>query len=497
MIYSFEPGWAGRLNGTSLYLYAPRIDTRAMAMRRRPRLHHRIVIPFVLVAILTTATAAYVAVSVVSRTLESRVETQILNASALVSQSDFALNAAILRSVKAIAGADVVTYTRGGAILAATFDPQQRPALISALVASDETSQRLSSADSAPILRRMGCDVPCYVAYQRVAARPGAIVAVVADTAELTAATRAITRTILLAAVLGLIVMVLVSQTVAQYVTAPLDQLVGFAREVSSGAVQRRAPTGDDEIGRLGRAFNDMLDRLDRSQSALVRSEKLALAGLLAARVAHDIRNPLSSIKMQTQLLRAQTRGDAQSQSIVAAVLHDVDTMESVILGLLELARPGDLKRTQTQLNGVVREVLQQLAPQLAHRKIGVDVTLDDTLPAIPLDAGRFRQALLNVIVNAADAMTTGGTLAVATRRSSDGSTIELDVCDDGIGVDPALLDRVFDPFVSTKRDGIGLGLVNTKAVVEYHGGRIELLPRVPRGTRATIWLPVHEVAHG
>src|SRR5438132_12531299 len=103
-----------------------------------PRLHHRIVIPFVLIAVLTTATAAYVAVSVVSRTLQSRVETQILNASALVSQSDFALNSVILRSVKAIAGAEVVTYTRDGRVLATTVDPQQRPALIAALVASNE-----------------------------------------------------------------------------------------------------------------------------------------------------------------------------------------------------------------------------------------------------------------------------------------------------------------------------------------------------------------------
>src|SRR5438067_1192355 len=108
-----------------------------------PRLHHRIVIPFVLIAVLTTATAAYVAVSVVSRTLQSRVETQILNASALVSQSDFALNPVILRSVKAITGADVVTYTGGGTILAATFDSHQRPRLVPSLLASDGTSPRL------------------------------------------------------------------------------------------------------------------------------------------------------------------------------------------------------------------------------------------------------------------------------------------------------------------------------------------------------------------
>jgi signal transduction histidine kinase len=280
-------------------------------------------------------------------------------------------------------------------------------------------------------------------------------------------------------------------------VTAPLAALVGFAHGVSSGDTSRRAPVGEDEVGRLGAAFNEMLDRVEQSQAALVRSEKLALAGLLAARVAHDIRNPLSSIKMQTQLLQARTRGDRESQAIATAALRDIDTVESVIRDLLEIARPGGLTPVATDLNTVVRELLKQLAPQLAHRKIVVDVRLDDSIPAIQLDADRFRQALLNVIVNAADAMPTGGTLGVASRRSPGGSTVELDVCDDGIGVDPAVLDRVFDPFVSTKRDGVGLGLVNSKAVVENHGGRIELAHRAPKGTRATIWLPVSETVYG
>ena len=98
--------------------------------------------------------------------------------------------------------------------------------------------------------------------------------------------------------------------------------------------------------------------------------------------------------------------------------------------------------------------------------------------------------------LNAADAMTTGGTLRVATRQAAGGSTIVLDVCDDGIGIDPAIRDRVFDPFVSTKRDGVGLGLVNAKAVIESHGGTIELFAAEPKGTCARMTMPVN-TRHG
>src|SRR5207244_3905521 len=103
----------------------------------------------------------------------------------------------------------------------------------------------------------------------------------------------------------------------------------------------RRARAGDDDIGRLAGAFNDMLDRLATSREALVRSEKLAVAGLLAARVAHDIRSPLSSIKMQTQLIAAQLPENADQLALADAVLEDIDQVEAIIRDLLELARPG------------------------------------------------------------------------------------------------------------------------------------------------------------
>jgi signal transduction histidine kinase len=248
---------------------------------------------------------------------------------------------------------------------------------------------------------------------------------------------------------------------------------------------------GDDEVGRLGLAFNEMLDRLEQSQQALVRSEKLGLAGLMAAQVAHDIRNPLSSIKMQTQIVRGRLPKGADEEAALGAVLHDIAQVESVIQDLLELARPGVMRIEPTDINAVVRDVLQQLGPQLTHRKIVVGLRLAEGLPRIPLDVVRFKRALVNILVNASDALPTGGDVEVMTRTGADNETIEIEVADDGPGIDPAVLDKVFDPFVSTKRDGIGLGLVNVQSVVQSHGGSITLTPRQPHGTRAVIRLPV------
>ena len=457
--------------------------------RRRLRLHHRIVIPFALVALVTTSAAAFVAVSVTSQALESRVKTQVLNTATLVGQSDFALNPAILRSVKAITGADVITFDERRARPRDHARSRRKPGdrRASRPAARREARGRdAAGAGRAPdglrhaVRRRLS---PRAVAARHDRGRRRRHVRAAG------ARPRAVTVAILIAAFLSLVGMIVVSQVVARRVTAPLDDLVGFTRRRRPRSVARaRRPATTRSAGSA--AFNDMLDRLDRSQDALVRSEKLGLAGLMAARVAHDIRNPLSSIKMQTQLLRARLRTGRIVRRVASStpVLRDIQQVETVVRDLLELARPGELKRQPTRSTTSSRRP-GQLAPQLTHRKIAVDAALADGCRSIALDAARFKQALLNVIGNAADAMPTGGTLTVAAAPSGDGSEVRLDVCDDGIGIDPAIRDRVFDPFVSTKRDGVGLGLVNAKAVVESHGGTIELAPARARRARARIHL--------
>ena len=268
-------------------------------MAWRLRLHHRIVIPFAVVALVATSASAFLVLTEVSRTFESRIQSQLLNTAEVISRGGFAFNAAILRSVKSITGADVITFDEDGDVLSTTVEPA-RDRLIRA-VTTAEAAREARTVNGDALVREMDCGTPCYVAYRQVAGRPDALVAVIAETAETAAALNAVARTIMLAALASLAALILVSQLVARRVTAPLDSLVRVTHDVVSGN-RGRARTGDDEIGRLGQAFNEMLDRLDAAQAALVRSEKLAVAGLLAARFAHDIRNPLASMKIHAQL---------------------------------------------------------------------------------------------------------------------------------------------------------------------------------------------------
>ena len=454
-------------------------------MAFRLRLHHRIVIPFAIVAVTAILASAILALTVVSREFDARTRSQLVNTADVITRGGFAFNPAILRSVKMITGADVITFDSEGAVISATVDPSQTR-LIAAI--TGQAAQDARAAGLAGMVRDMSCGQPCIVAYRPVTGRPGTFVAVIFETEATTAANRAVSRTILLAAVISLAVLVLVSQLVARRVTAPIEALVQFSQAVGAGS-SARAAAGEDEVGRLGGAFNQMLDRLDESKIAKVRNEKLALAGLFAARVAHDIRNPLASMKINAQLLESSVRGNEKQLAAIGAVLHDISTVESVIRDLIELARPGELRLVPADVNAVVRTVLRQLDARLTHRKVVAVLNLPDRLPLVKIDTERFAQVLNNVVINAIDAMPGGGELAVTTH--ADDVSVVIDVDDDGSGIDPAIADPIFDPFVSSKPEGVGLGLVNARAVVEGHGGRIELTPRQPRGTRARIVLPV------
>jgi signal transduction histidine kinase len=448
----------------------------------RLRLQYRIVLPLLAAALVATSAATWVGVGVTSRALRSRLEAQLVNAADAISSSEFSLNPNILVNVKRLAGADVVTVGPDGEVLARSF-ADERPLLLAAV------RRGLDDERAEPGAIEADCGFPCLMTIRPVVSRPGTRVALVADASPLAAATQAVVRTMFLAAAASVVLLVLVSQAVVRRVTAPLERLVTFVRASGADPGARRAEVGDNEIGALAAAFNGMLDRLEQSRAALVRSEKLGLAGLFAARVAHDIRNPLSSIRMQTQLLQSKAAAVSDDQAVLSDMLRDVDQVESVVRDLMDLANPGELRLRTVPLNEVVESALDQMAHQLAHRKVVVDRRLANGLPALQLDAGRFKQALLNLLVNASEAMHTGGTMVVSTGRSGD-RTLFVRICDDGVGVDPSLLDRVFDPFVSTKPEGVGLGLANVRAVVTGHGGRIKLEPRKPRGTCAAIDLP-------
>ncbi|MBI2221746.1 MAG: HAMP domain-containing protein [Acidobacteria bacterium] len=300
----------------------------------------------------------------------------------------------------------------------------------------------------------------------------------------------------------------------------PVQQLVGGVRRVTHGDLKEPVPvSGSGEIAELARAFNEMeaalqevrrqrlalLDGLEqqvqdrtaalrKAQEQMVQSEKLSSLGRLAASIAHEINNPLAGIltyaKLLVRTLEEAPPDEAQRAKIIGQlklVERETQRCTAIVRNLLDFARERELKLTQVDVNAVLGETLFLINNQVKMQNIQLQSELGD-VPPIEADFGQIRQALVNILINACDAMPSGGTLHIVSRNA--GGSAEVAVRDTGTGIRPEHLKKVFDPFFTTRDKGTGLGLSVVYGIVERHGGTLKIDSTPGEGTTVTITLP-------
>jgi two-component system NtrC family sensor kinase len=329
-------------------------------------------------------------------------------------------------------------------------------------------------------------------------------------------------RTLAAAALAAALLALILWLFTRHHVMRPVAALVQATRRVARDQLELEVPvTWNGEIGILATSFNDMtrslrttkrdldalmhgLERqveertaaLRSAQDQLVRSEKLSSLGKLSASIAHEINNPLAGILTFAKLIvRTLEQGPPDEATRKALVKHlllvqrETERCSAIVRNLLDFARERPLALKDVNLNLVVDE-----AAQLLHNQIQIqNVTLERCLTPVPMvdaDFGLLRQACVNVIMNACEAMSRGGKLVITSGLVEDGRWVETAFQDTGPGIPPDHLTKIFDPFFTTKEKGTGLGLSVVYGIVERHGGRIDLHTELGKGTRIAIRLP-------
>ncbi|PCR97927.1 two-component sensor histidine kinase [Pseudomonas fluorescens] len=281
---------------------------------------------------------------------------------------------------------------------------------------------------------------------------------------------------------------------VSQRLTMPLRGLAKGVQAVIAGDYRQRLPvTGGDELAELSSTFNHMSERLGELQhleSQLRRRDRLHALGEVAMGLAHEIRNPLGIIKTATQLLHRRADLPETDKRHLEYVVSEVSRINDLITEFLDFAKPSAPLRSTQLARPLVDELVGFCAPELASHNI--DVRIDDRAPAATLyaDARQLKQAGLNLIVNAIDAMPDGGRLTLGIH--SDKHNTVISVSDTGQGIEADMLERIFTPFVTTKASGTGLGLAKVFSIMESHDGRIECVSEKDAGATFSLYIPAN-----
>ncbi len=275
-------------------------------------------------------------------------------------------------------------------------------------------------------------------------------------------------------------------------VVRPVAALLEGTRRVSEGDLSTVIPvSGRHELSALAKAFNEMTRNLADTQRQLAQADKLASVGRLAAGVAHEINNPLTGVLSYASLLRKRMDHDVPACEDLDVIVRETVRCRGIIRGLLDFARPTAPARKIMDLNEVVRRAVSVVMTQLTLNQVNLSLDLATELPEVQADANQIQQVVVNLLLNAADAIGAAGGNIRATTRSGPSSTIEFLLEDSGRGIAAEDLPRIFEPFFTTKGNhGTGLGLAVSWGIVEAHGGALEVQSVLGEGTRFTLRLP-------
>lgn len=451
------------------------------------RIHHRFLAPIVVTVLFAALVSWALGRALYASALERRLTHQLEHAARVLADGRFPFTPELL--------ADVASLLRAEVLLLA---PDAR-VMMSSLAPGDQVLEMARGA----LLAQGGIPaVPLHVS----AARPYLLVtvplhrggdrrvvalALLSDLSDISEASRRSAGWLTLGALAGILLLVGVAHRIGRGITGPIGEMADMADRIAGGERGLRcAVSRSDELGALAGSLNAMSTRLEAYEQELVERNRLAALGMVTARVAHEIRNPLTAVKLQVELLAEQLDGD--SGQVAADLVMEISRLELILSGVLELGRerPLRLERGVVDLGALIGEVARLFAPQLRHRGIRLETRLGP-MPAMSLDANRIKQILVNLIVNARDAMTEGGEIRIST--SMDPGSAVLAVEDSGPGWRTAPDDAA--AAASGSAYGLGLGLSLSRELAEAHGGALITDSSDLGGARVRLVLPCDEAA--
>jgi signal transduction histidine kinase len=298
----------------------------------------------------------------------------------------------------------------------------------------------------------------------------------------------------------GFLLGVVGSAFLAKRITGPLKKLLEGTVRVSRGDFSQNIKiTSQDEIGDLARSFNDMTHdllqtrkKMEEANKKLVQAEKLASIGRISATIAHEIRNPLTSVKLNIQKILLNEQRDEDEKEHLNITQEGIAQIEKFIKELLNFTRVSDLRLERFSVEQIVEEAIKTMQHSFEEKNIRLDRNYAPDLPPVLVDGDKMRQVFLNVLRNAAEAVAEGGRISVDlfSAPADGGRRIRVCISDDGSGIPEKDWENIFEPFYTTKTTGSGLGLANARKILEQHKGSVRVVKKEGKGSSFEVQIP-------
>jgi len=291
---------------------------------------------------------------------------------------------------------------------------------------------------------------------------------------------------------LTLVVVILIALNSSKLLSNPLRKLVEVTKKIAKGQhSERLGPMEGKEVQEVGEAFNKMLDELVASQQRMVKVASLAAVGEMSSSIVHEMRSPLSSIKLNFQALRKKVEKDPDYSNLAEMTLKQFSRLERMLADLLNYGKPMEIKTLKVNFDQLIKEVLEIVLGMIEKKKIKIKIQNKLGDRYLVVDPEQIRIALTNLLTNAVQASSMEGEIEISAEISPEKpDRAVISVIDSGPGIPEHLKEKLFKPFVTTRKEGTGLGLANVKKIVDYHAGNIIAQNRKEAGAVFIITLP-------
>ena len=431
-----------------------------------------------------------------SRLLDSRLEREAVRISGILYEYRFTLNPAYLKRLGKVIEGRIAVFDRSGRIIAASFDETQTSDFL-LYVNPAEIGKKHTEINQDQVIMKIDKENHSYLLVSRKLffsdAAGSILLTILTPLDDLQSVKYQTALRTFLSGAFALLMAFVAAGFVLRKILATVNNVLNVTNRIASGDFTCKADLSDiREMNALALSINQMSDKLSAYEKKLVDSTRLLSANKITAAMAHEIKNPLSSMKMLAQMIQKRFEHDPEGGEMTAAFIKEINRVDTLVSDLRTLSGSTKYSFSMVLPRQPLEEMILVMKPKLDHLNIRLETQVDEDLPETRMDRDKIKQVLWNLMMNAAESMPQGGKIEIFVTQDDQKQYIEYRIQDQGSGIAPEFLADIFTPFFTTKKEGIGIGLHISREIALAHKGEIRIHP-TGQGTTAVLLIPINE----